>query len=131
MDSLNTEEYAFMCDKNFPVDAELSQYKAMLSMTSDHEKGMNFINAQAIKDATMAKFIHQLWTPATKFIHYNGAFHTDFDQGIIWYLAKLRPTMTYNTISTIEQDDLKKLDKENSGRAKFIICVNPNMTKTH
>lgn len=131
LDSLPQSDYTFMCDKNFEVDYELSQYKAMLQMTSDHEKGKNFINAQAIKDATMARFTHELWTPNTTFIHFNGAYHTDFDQGIIWYLKKLRPTLSYTTITTIEQEDLKKLDKENIGRAKFIICVNPKMTKTH
>lgn len=131
LDSLDQQDYAFMCDKNFPVDYELSQYKAMLQMTTDHEKGKNFINAQAIKDATMARFIHEFWTPNTTFIHFNGAYHTDFDQGIIWYLKKVRPNLTYTTITTVEQDNMKKLDKENLGRAQFIICVNPNMTKTH
>lgn len=131
LDTIKVSEYEFMCDKTFPVDTSLSQYKMMLQMSTDHEKGLNFINAQAIKDATMAKFIDKYWTPNTQFIHFNGAFHTDFDQGIIWYLKRLRPTVTYTTISTIEQEDLKKLDKEHIGRAKYIICVNPNMTKTH
>lgn len=131
LDSLDTSEYAFMCEKDFPVDTSLSQYKLMLQMTTDHEKGLNFINAQAIKDATMAKFTDKYWTPNTKFIHFNGAFHTDFDQGIIWYLKRLRPNLNYTTVTTIEQEDFKKLDKEHIGRAKFIICVNPNMTKTH
>lgn len=131
LDSLDAKEYEFMCDKNFPVDTSLSQYKMMLQMTTDHAKGLNFINAQAIKDATMAKFMDKYWTPGTKFIHFNGAFHTDFDQGIIWYMKRLRPSATYTTITTVEQEDFKKLDKEHIGRAKFIICVNPNMTKTH
>lgn len=131
LDSLAQSEYAFMCDKNYEVDYELSQYKAMLQMTSDHEKGKNFINAQAIKDATMARFINELWIPNTTFIHFNGAYHTDFDQGIIWYLKKLRPNLSYTTIKTIEQGDFKKLEKEHIGSAHFIICVNPKMTKTH
>lgn len=131
LDSLDASEYAFMCDKNFPVDTSLSQYKMMLQMSSDHAKGLNFINAQAIKDATMAYFIDKYWTANTQFIHYNGAFHTDFDQGIIWYLKRLRPNVTYTTISTVEQDDFKKLEEEHIGRAKFIICVAPTMTKTH
>lgn len=131
LDSLDVGEYMFMCDKNFPVDTSLSQYKMMLQMSSDHAKGLNFINAQAIKDATMAHFIDKYWTPNTQFIHYNGAFHTDFDQGIIWYLKRLRPNVTYTTISTVEQEDFKTLDEEHIGRAKFIICVTPTMTKTH
>lgn len=131
LDTIRPGEYAFMCEKDFPVDTTLSQYKLMLQMSADHAKGLNFIHAQAIKDATMAKFIDQYWTPGTRFIHFNGAFHTDFDQGIIWYLKRLRPHVTYTTITTIEQEDFKQLDKDHIGRAKFIICVNPNMTKTH
>lgn len=131
LDSLPEKDLNVMCDKNFPVDTTLSQYQMMLEMTTDHEKGLNFINAQAIKDATMVKFIDKLWTPNTKFVHFNGAFHTDFDQGIIWYLKQLKPNVKYTTITTVEQDDMKKLDEENIGRAKFIICVSPTMTKTH
>lgn len=131
LDTIKPSEYEFMCEKDFPVDTTLSQYKMMLQMSTDHAKGLNFINAQAIKDATMAKFIDKYWTLGTKFIHFNGAFHTDFDQGIIWYLKRLRPTVTYTTVTTVEQEDLSKLEKENIGRAKFIICVPPTMTKTH
>lgn len=131
LDTIQPGDYAFMCEKDFPVDTTLSQYRFMLQMSTDHAKGLNFINAQAIKDATMAKFIDKYWTPNTQFVHYNGAFHTDFDQGIIWYLKRLRPEVTYTTITTIEQEDFKKLDNDHIGRAKFIICVAPTMTKTH
>jgi uncharacterized iron-regulated protein len=131
LDSLVATEYAFMCDKNFPVDTTLSQYKLMMQMSQDHAKGLNFIYAQAIKDATMAQFIDRYWVKGTTFIHFNGAFHTDFDQGIIWYLKRLRPEVRYTTITTVEQNNLSKLDKENLGRAKFIICVVASMTKTH
>lgn len=131
LDSLDKVDYQYMCDKNFPVDTSLSQYKSMLDMMPDHNKGLNFINSQAIKDATMAKFIDKYWVANTQFIHFNGAFHTDFNQGIIWYLKRLRPNLIYTTVTTIEQDDLKKMDKEHIGRAKFIICVTSSMTKTH
>lgn len=131
LDSLDKIDYQYMCEKDFEVDTSLSQYKSMLDMMPDHNKGLNFIYSQAIKDATMAKFIDNYWKANTQFIHFNGAFHTDFNQGIIWYLKRLRPNLTYTTVSTIEQDDLKKMDKEHIGRAKFIICVTTSMTKTH
>ncbi|MCO5258754.1 MAG: ChaN family lipoprotein [Crocinitomicaceae bacterium] len=133
LDSLEQVDYSYMCDKNYAVDTTLSQYQKMLNMMPDHNKGLNFIYSQASKDATMAKFIDKYWSsyPSTQFIHFNGAFHTDFDQGIIWYLKKYRPNLTYTTITTVEQADLKKLDEEHIGRAQFIICVNEKMTKTH
>ena len=35
------------------------------------------------------------------------------------------------TISTVSQENISKLDKENLGKGDFIICVNENMTSTH
>lgn len=132
LDSLKTTDYNHMCDKNYVVDTSLSQYKKMLGMMPDHNKGLNFIYSQASKDATMAHFIDKYWKnyPTNKFIHFNGSFHTDFDQGIIWYLKRLRPNLKYTTITVVEQSDFKKMDKEHLGKAHFIICVDEHMTKT-
>lgn len=130
--TISADERAFMVEQDFPIDTTLSQYQAMLEMVGgDHSKGYNFVLAQAIKDATMAKFIHQLWVPNTHFIHFNGSFHTDFHQGIIWYLKRLRPQLNYISISTVEQSDVRKLEKEHRQRAHFIIVVKDNFTKTH
>jgi hypothetical protein len=35
------------------------------------------------------------------------------------------------TIATVEQKDVKDLEKENLGKADFIIVVDEDMTKTH
>ena len=130
--NIDAKEKAFMADAQFPIDTTLSQYQAMMDMVgADHSKGYNFVLAQAIKDATMAHFIDKLWKPGTHFIHFNGAFHTDYHQGIIWYLNRLRPNLNYVSISTVEQSDVRKLDKEHLNRAHFIIVVKDNFTKTH
>ncbi len=125
-------EKEFMVPFDFPVDTTLSQYRSMFEMVGgDHSKGYNFVLAQAVKDATMAKFINEKWKNDAQFIHFNGSFHTDFDQGIIHYLKAYRPNLKYTTISTVEQTNIDKLDKEYLGKAKFIICVKENVTKTH
>lgn len=131
LDSLDTEELAFMCSKEYEVDTTLSQYQFMMGMSNDHATGMNFVYSQAIKDATMAHFIDRYWKENYKFIHFNGSFHTDFHQGIIWYLQRLRPNLNYVSIATVEQENCSKLEEENIGRASFIICVPVTMTKTH
>lgn len=131
LDSLSAQDLGYMCPPNYEIDTTLSQYQLMMNMASDHSMGGNFVASQAIKDATMAYFIDKYWVPGTQFIHYNGAFHTDFHQGIIWYLQRLRPELTYSSISTVEQADISKMDEEHLGRADFIICVPENMTKTH
>ena len=123
---------AFMVKYNFDVDTTLSQYQLMLKMMpEDRAKGYNFVLAQAIKDATMAKFIDLLWKGNTTFVHFNGSFHSDFKQGIIYYLLNLRPQLKYMTITTVEQNNVSRLDEEHIGRADYIICVKENMTKTH
>ncbi len=129
LESLSADEKAFLCPINFEIDTTLSQYQLLLEMGMHNPE--NFVAAQAIKDATMAQFIHKYWTPGTTFIHFNGAFHTDFHQGILWYLQKYRPNLKSATISTVQQDDVTKFNKENIGQADFIIVTPTNMTKTH
>ena len=65
------------------------------------------------------------------FIHYNGAYHSDSYEGILWYLKKERNDLKYTTISTVSQDEVSKLNKENLNKADFIICVDSNMTSTY
>ena len=37
------------------------------------------------------------------FIHYNGTYHSDNYEGIVWYIKKKRPNVRILTISTVEQ----------------------------
>ena len=91
----------------------------------------NIAKAQAIKDATMAYFISKNWQRGYKFIHYNGSYHSDNFQGIVWYLKALQPQAKIMTITTVEQKDVEKLSDENLGKANFIIVVPEDMTKTY
>jgi uncharacterized iron-regulated protein len=80
-----------------------------------------YAEAQAIKDATMAWFIAQNFDK--KFIHYNGNFHSDNKGGIIPFLEQYLPGKSIVTICSARQDSVKSLDKENQGRADFIIVA--------
>jgi uncharacterized iron-regulated protein len=123
-----------MADPYFELDTNLSQYKALKEMASHMPSGASgsyMVESQAFKDATMAKFILANMQAMTFFMHYNGAYHSDFYQGIMWYLLKSKPDLRITTISTVTQADINTLDKEHLGRADFIICVPENMTKTH
>ena len=81
----------------------------------------NYAEAQAIKDATMAWFIAQNFDK--KFIHYNGNFHSDNKGGIIPFLEQYLPGKSIVTICSARQDSLNSLEKENRGRADFIIVA--------
>ncbi|OQA00134.1 MAG: hypothetical protein BWY70_00790 [Bacteroidetes bacterium ADurb.Bin408] len=91
----------------------------------------NLPKAQAVKDATMAYFILSNMLKEGVFLHFQGAYHSDNYEGICWYLKKAKPEMKLMTISTVEQENISVLDKENMNIADFIICVPADMTKTY
>ncbi len=135
LDTLSLTIKTQMAPIDFIVDTTLSQYKEVFSMGGHMgvNMGMNMVESQAFKDATMAQFI--MANPGRKegtvHLHFNGAFHSDFYQGILWYVQQKQPSIRVLTISTVTQDDVRKLDKEHIGRADFIICVPESMTRTH
>jgi len=123
-----------MADPYFEIDTTLSQYQALKQMTSHMPAAMGgsyMLESQAFKDATMAKFILRNMKSTSFFVHYNGAYHSDFYQGIMWYLLKSKPDLRITTVSTVTQRNIHRLEKEHLGRADFIICVPESMTKTH
>ena len=81
----------------------------------------HYVEAQALKDATMAWFISQNFE--RKFIHYNGNFHSDNRGGIIPYLEQYLPGKKIVTICSARQDDIRSLDKENRSRADYMIIA--------
>lgn len=130
LDSLPAAEKNWIAPLPIAYDAELPGYKKMLEMMGGHG-GENLPKAQAIKDATMAWFILQHYVTGSLFIHYNGAYHSDNYEGILWYLKQKQPGLRYGTISTVSQKDISSLLAENKGRADFIICVDEDMTNTY
>ena len=130
LDSLPDNEKQWIAPLPIVFDSELLTYKNILKMMGDHGSP-ELVKAQAIKDATMAYFIAKNYLDTKLFIHYNGAYHSDMYEGILWYLKKERKNLYYTTISTVSQDDIKKLLEENLLKADFIICVDNDMTTTY
>ena len=89
------------------------------------------IRDRASKDATMAHFILKYYTPGKLFIHFNGSYHSENYEGILWYLKQQKPDLKYGTITTVSQQNIKSLLAENKGKADFIICVDEDMTNTY
>jgi uncharacterized iron-regulated protein len=135
LDTLSLSIKSQMAPIDFIVDTTLSQYREVFSMGGHMgvNMGMNMVESQAFKDATMAQFImaNTGRKEGSVHLHFNGAFHSDFHQGILWYVQQKEPNIHVLTISTVTQDDVRKLDKEHLGRADFIICVPESMTRTH
>ena len=130
LDSLSDQEKEWIAPLPIPFDSELATYKDILKMLGDHGTP-ELVMAQASKDATMAYFILKNYKSGSLFVHYNGAFHSDSYEGVLWYLKREKSDLLYGTITTVSQDDINSLENENKGKADFIICVDSNMTNTY
>ena len=130
LDTISAKEKTWMAPLPIAYNAELPGYKNMLTMMAGHG-GENLPKAQAIKDATMAYFILQYYKSGSLFIHYNGSYHSENYEGIVWYLKNSKPDLRISTITTVSQKDIHQLLKENKSKADFIICVDEDMTTTY
>jgi uncharacterized iron-regulated protein len=130
LDKLTAEEKTWIAPLPILYDAELPGYVKMLKMMEEH-KMPNMAKAQAIKDATMAYFLYKNFKPGELFIHYNGSYHSEYFEGISWYLKKSNPNLKIATIATVSQDEINSLLPEHVGKADYIICVESDMTTTY
>ena len=130
LEELSPEARSYIAPLPIEYDPELEGYKNMLEMAGGHG-GANLPKAQAIKDATMAYSIAGWAGEGKLFIHYNGTYHSDDFEGILWYLNKYKPNLNIITISSVEQKDLNELEEEFLNKANYILAVDINMTKTH
>ncbi|HBX50105.1 MAG: iron-regulated protein [Bacteroidetes bacterium RIFOXYA12_FULL_35_11] len=137
LNSLSNEAQKYVSPLPIDYDQNLACYKSMLNMGgmgkgSQSKMSMdNLPKAQAAKDATMAHFILKNWSKGKLFIHYNGTYHSDNFESILWYIKKQNPNIKMMTISSVTQADILKLNDENKNIGDFILCVPENMTKTH
>lgn len=132
LDTLSIQEKSWMAPLPFPYDKNLPGYVKMMEMFKDsNHANENFPKSQAIKDATMAHFIVAEWRPNSVFLHLNGSYHSDNFEGIAWYINNYNKNLKIQTISVVEQADVKKLEKEHLKKATFIIAVDADMPKSY
>lgn len=134
LNPLSREAKAWIAPLPIEVDMNLPSYASMAKMMGGHggdAATTNLVKSQAVKDATMGYSIAQNLKKGYIFLHFNGAYHSDLKEGIVWYLRKYASVKDILTISTVEQDNIDKLEDENRSKADFIICVPATMTKTY
>ncbi len=135
LDSLSSKEKKWIAPLPIAYDSTLSAYVAMTKM--EHMKFLpknlkqNMPKAQAIKDATMAHFILKNHKKGNVFIHYNGSYHSNDHQGIVWYIKQANPEAKVLTIDVETQKSLNKLEKKNKNKADFIILVDPDFPRSY
>jgi uncharacterized iron-regulated protein len=135
LDALPAQEKQWLAPLPIAVDLELPGYKRMLSMFGDSHgtsaAASQIVEAQALKDATMAHFISRNLPKGGRLLHLNGAYHSDHHEGIVWYLRRLRPELKIRTVSTVLQANLDSLDKDHLRRADVVLVVPETMTRTY
>lgn len=134
LDTLPDTDKQWIAPLPIDYDPNLPSYLEMMEMMGGmkNHASDNFPKAQAIKDATMAYNIAKNWEKGKHFIHYNGSFHSDDYEGIVWYLKRLKPNATILTITTIETTEMeRRLNEEQRLVADFTIAVPETMTKTY
>ena len=130
LDTLSVEEKTWIAPVPIAYDATLPGYVKMKEMMGGHG-GENLPKAQAVKDATMGNFILKNREQNRLFIHYNGSYHSDDYEGINWYLKRGNSDLKIITVSVVEQENIKKFNKENKLKADYVIVVPSTMTKTY
>lgn len=132
MNTLEKNAYQFIAPLPFRYDSTLACYADMYKMMGDTptHATRNISCAQDSKDATMAYFILKNFAKGKTFLHFNGSYHSDRFQSIVWHLKQADPSLKIMTISSVEQADLDNLKKESEGLADFIIAIPETMSKS-
>lgn len=130
---LEPHEKEWVVKLPYVVTLETPGYEEMKSMMGDHAggKAMNFVAAQAIKDATMAESIVQRLESGKLLLHYHGDFHSKQYGGIYWYLKQARPELKVAVISLAESENTGLPLPGDFVRTDFNLVIPKDMTKTY
>ncbi|MBD2721823.1 ChaN family lipoprotein [Hymenobacter armeniacus] len=136
LDNLPATDRALLAPLPLKVDYDLPGYKNMAAMFggagSAHGGGaQNIIQAQALKDATMAHFIAASRQPGQTLLHFNGSYHSDHHDGIVAYLRQYAPKLRVRTLSVVTQEQLQTLEKEQLNVADYVVVVPADASKTY
>lgn len=92
---------------------------------------LNIQTAQASKDATMAHFSLKNFNQGDFLFHFEGSYHSNYQQGIIWWINKIQPGLKIKSITTLIQSEWNEMtDDEKTTIANYIIVVPDNRTET-
>lgn len=114
-------------------DPTVKAYAEMADMMGGHvpPNMLNIQTAQASKDATMAHFSLKNYNPGDFLFHFEGSYHSNYEQGIIWWINKIQPGLKIKSITTVTVSEWEEMtDEEKATIANYIIVVADSMTQT-
>ncbi|GHB50672.1 ChaN family lipoprotein [Mongoliitalea lutea] len=132
LEKLSEDAKRFIAPLPVTVDRTLPAYAAMKEMMHGSSMNLDFmIDAQAIKDATMAYSMQEYLEKGHQVLHINGSYHSNFYEGIVWYVRQQFPNLPILTINTVEQADLSSIDERTRQSADFIIVTPTDIPKSY
>ncbi|WKK65674.1 ChaN family lipoprotein [Lutimonas zeaxanthinifaciens] len=114
-------------------DPTVKAYAEMEEKMGEHVPPdmLNIQTSQASKDATMAHFSLKNFNPGDLLLHFQGSYHSNYDQGIIWWINKIQPGLDIMSLTTVTTSEWEEFSEEEINTiADFIIVVPDNMTQT-
>ncbi|MBU0487633.1 MAG: ChaN family lipoprotein [Bacteroidetes bacterium] len=133
LDELSQEARQYVAPSPIVYDPDVSCYKNMTQtgMPGKMSAMVHLAEAQASKDATMAHFLYKNFKRGQTFLHFNGSWHSDNHEGIVWYLRKANADLKIVVLTTIEAENYASIKVEDLQQADFTIVVPTTMTKTY
>lgn len=132
LDSLSPVAKNYFAKIPMEVDMNMPGYVAMKDMMHGAPGNSDYmIQAQALKDATMAESLFEPLHAGKKIYHINGSYHSKDGEGILWYLKREFPTLKAMNIHMVTQDQLDKLDDENAKSGEIILVLPSDSHKTY
>lgn len=114
-------------------DPTVKAYAEMADQMGGHfaPNMLNIQTSQASKDATMAFFSLKNYSKGDFLFHFNDSYHSNYDQGIIWWVNKIKPGLQIKSVTTVINSEWGKMNHvEKETIADFTIAVVDNMTQT-
>ncbi|PZX51394.1 ChaN family lipoprotein [Algoriphagus chordae] len=124
LDSLSPQAKTYFAKLPMEVDISMPGYVAMKDIMHGAPGNSDFmIQAQALKDATMAESLFEPLQAGKQIYHINGSYHSKDGEGILWYLKREFPKLEILNIHTVTQDQIDQLDDENANAGEIILVL--------
>lgn len=124
LDSLSPQAKSYFAKLPMEVDMNMPGYVAMKDMMHGGPGNSEFmVQAQALKDATMAESLFVPLHAGKQVYHINGSYHSKDGEGILWYLKREFPELKILNIHTVTQDQLDQLDDANAKSGEIILVL--------
>lgn len=126
LQSLSMEAQKFLPPFPIHFNMEIPCYQKMIETMGGHG-GSNIAYAQALRDASMAYQIGRVFQQGNTLLHINGSYHSDYEEGILYYLKRIHPQLKTLVITTVYSDNHETLQEENLGKGDIYLSIHSSL----